>query len=376
MSANICTSCGFANQPNSLYCFRCGVPLAQVVCPNCRSQMPAHLTACPRCGYPTRRERLTHYVPAMSRGQYYTDPTLSPRGSLADVGLLYRLLTKKRSPIYQASPAVYERLGLEAIARSGHYLRVALIVFFIGLATVSTVIALQGLSFMLPASIIGAILPALAFLLWMKMNDRLEPEPTWLVVLAFGWGAFSVLPAIIINTPLLEAVAWAGLAGFTEEPLKMLGIYLIAISPRLRSELNDHLDGLLYGSAGGLGFAFAENILYIARSLEAAPLIIPVRIITMSMHMFTTGLIGYWLGYLRVYGMTPSFSAILPALAFSIFTHMLWNTMAQLLDLAAIIVIGIWGPLLVYYLSKLAREALADEYFWGYAHGYAPREGR
>ncbi|MEM3032081.1 MAG: PrsW family glutamic-type intramembrane protease [Nitrososphaerota archaeon] len=376
MSAITCHSCSFVNQPNSLYCFRCGAPLTQVLCPNCRSQIPAHLNACPRCGYPIQRQKLTSYVPSMTMGQYHTDPSTRPRGGLADVMLLYRLLTKKRGPIYRASPAVYERLGLQTIASAGHYLTLALIIFFLGLATASIVLDLQGLAAMLPASIVAALLPAMAFLAWMRMNDRLEPEPVWLVALAWGWGVFSILPAIIINNLLIGTVGWSGLAGFTEEPIKILGVYLIATSPKLRSEFNDHLDGLLYGAAAGLGFAFGENILYIARSLEAAPLIIPVRIITMSMHMFTTGLIGYWMGYLKVHGLALRFSALLPALAFSAFTHMLWNTIADLLGTIALIVVFIWGPVLVYHLSKMAREALVDEYFWGYGHGYAPRESR
>ncbi|GBC70191.1 Protease PrsW [archaeon HR01] len=376
MSSIICHSCGFTNQSGSLYCFRCGAPLSIDMCPYCRSQLPAHLNTCPRCGHPVPRQRLTGYIPAMRAGQQYTDPSLRPRGGLADLGLLFRLLTRKRGPIYQASPAVYERLSPQTIARSGHYLLIALAIFFIGVATASTVIALEGYAAMLPASIIAAIVPPVAFLVWMRINDRLEPEPVWLVGLAFGWGVFSLLPAIIINTPLIIALGWSGLAGFTEEPIKMLGVYLLATNPRLKSEFNDHLDGLLYGSAAGLGFAFAENILYIARGLESVPILIPVRIMTMSMHMFTTGLIGYWLGYLRVHGLPLHFSSAMPAIAFSIFTHMLWNTMAQYLQLIGLIIVFIWGPVLIYYLSKLARDALVDEYFWGYAHGYAPRESR
>ncbi|MEM4416941.1 MAG: PrsW family glutamic-type intramembrane protease [Nitrososphaerota archaeon] len=377
MSSIICHSCGFTNQSGSLYCFRCGAPLSIDMCPYCRSQLPAHLNTCPRCGHPVPRQRLTGYIPAMRAGQQYTDPSLRPWGGLADLGLLFRLLTRKRGPIYQASPAVYERLSPQTIARSGHYLLIALILFFIGLATSSTVVALEGHATSLPASIIAAIVAPVALLVWMRINDRLEPEHVWLVVLAFGWGVFCMLPIIIINTHLIGALGWYGLAGFTEEPIKMLGVYLLATNPRLKSEFNDHLDGLLYGSAAGLGFAFAEDILFIARMLKDDPFLIPLRIMGASLHMFTTGLIGYWLGYLRVHGLPLNFSSAMPAIAFSIFTHMLWNTMAQYLpELVAFIISAIWGVVLIYFVGKLARDALVDEYFWGYAHGYAPRESR
>ncbi|MEM2224692.1 MAG: PrsW family glutamic-type intramembrane protease [Candidatus Caldarchaeum sp.] len=375
MSSVICHSCSFVNQPNSLYCFRCGVPLTLIVCVNCRTQIPAYVSACPSCGYPVQRQRLSSHVPSMPMGHSYTDPSMRPRGGLADVFLLYTLLTKKRMPIYRASPAVYERLSPQTLARAGHYLTLTLIIFFIGVATASIILEQQGFAAMIPVSIVAALMPAVGFLGWMRLNDRLEPEPIWLVALAWGWGVFSLLPAVIVNDLLIPPLGWGGLAGFTEEPIKMLGVYLIATNPRLRSEFNDHLDGLLYGSAAGLGFAFSENILYVARNLQTNPMIVLLRVLAMSMHMFTTGLIGYWMGYLRVHGMTVSLPAVLPALAFAAFTHMLWNTIGQLPGDALLAVFFIWSPILVYYLSKIAREALVDEYFWGYGHGYAPKEG-
>jgi RsiW-degrading membrane proteinase PrsW (M82 family) len=309
----------------------------------------------------------------MPQPQYYTDPALKPRADFSDIILIIRLLIKKKSPIHMASPAVYERLGLETIARSNRYLGLGLIGFFIGLATISTVIAVQGRAAMLPISLIAALVPAAAYLGWMYMNDRLEPEHIWLVMLAFGWGALSVLPAIILND--LLQVGWLGRAAFTEEPLKMLGVYFIATNQWLKSEYNDHLDGLVYGAAAGIGFAFMENILYIARYLEAMPiLIIPTRIMAMAMHMFVTSIIGYWIGYLKVHGIAVSVASVLPALAFSIFTHAVWNTIAQFLGDAGLIILYIWAGAMIYYLNKLAKEALIDEYYWGYAHGYAPRE--
>ena len=372
MSAGVCWICGFVNQTASLHCLRCGTLLYKF-CTSCRGQVPANLGTCPRCGYnltsPPPPPPATH----MPQPQYYTDPTLRPRGGFSDIILIIRLLIKKRSPIYQASPTVYERLGLDTIARSSKYLGLGLIAFLIGLAMISIALAVQGLAAMLPASIIAALVPAAAFLTWMYMNDRLEPEHVWLVLLAFGWGALSYLPASILNE--LLRVGWAGRAAFTEEPLKILGVYLIATNQRLKREYNDHLDGLVYGAAAGTGFGFIENIFYIATNLEAIPLlIIPTRIMAMALHMFATGIIGYWIGYLKVYGIAVRVAAILPALVFAIFTHMLWNTIAQFLDVAGLVILYIWAGIMIYYLNKLAKEALIDEYYWGYAYGYAPRE--
>jgi len=369
MAALVCWACGYFNQAGSLYCYRCGNLLYRV-CSYCGTQVQANLGACPRCGY-----LLPPPNPATTIQQtpYQADPTLRPTGSILDINLITRLLIKRRTPIYQPSPVVYERLDLYTINRSSTYLTIGLVAFLIGLATASAVVASQGLAALLPAAVITALIPAAAYLLWMYANDRFEREHIWLIMLAFGWGCFSMIPAALLND--LISVGWSGRAAFTEEPLKILGVYLIATNQRLKSEYNDHLDGLVYGVAAGLGFAFAENILYIARNLETiGPIIILIRIFSMTMHMFATGMIGYWIGYLKIYGMPVRLTTILPALVLAILVHMIWNTLAQFLNIAGLVIVSIWAGFMVYYLNKLAREALIDEYYWGFAHGYTPRE--
>ncbi len=370
MAAVVCWACGYFNQAGSPYCYRCG-NLLYKVCSYCGTQVQANLGACPRCGYilPPPNPATT-----IQQTPYQPDPTLRPTGSILDINLITRLLIKRRTPIYQPSPAVYERLDLYTINRSSTYLTIGLIAFLIGLATVSAVVASQGLAALLPVAVISALIPAAAYLIWMYTNDRFEREHIWLIMLAFGWGCFSLIPAGLLND-LTSGLGWSGRAAFTEEPLKILGVYLIATNQRLKSEYNDHLDGLVYGVAAGLGFGFAENILYIARNLGTiGPIIILIRIFSMTMHMFATGMIGYWIGYLKIYGMPVRLTTILPALVFAILVHMIWNTLTQFLDIAGLVIVSIWAGFMVYYLNKLAREALIDEYYWGFAHGYTPRE--
>ncbi len=285
------------------------------------------------------------------------------------------MATKRRNPIYRASRAVYERLNPYVISRSGRYLAYAILGFVAGLIVILVMLSAMGVASLFIPAFIASLVPIAVYLYWIRSNDRYEPEPTWLIALAFGWGAFSSLPAIILNQIVSSLfLGWPGSAAFVEEPLKILGVYLIARSRWLGGEVNDHLDGLIYGVAAGLGFSLMENILYVARGLAASAVaIIFIRVITAAMHMFCTGLIGWWIGYLKVNGLETKISGMVPALLYSMLIHATWNTIAMfgILGLLVLVPAGLW---LAYLTNKLAKEALMDEYYWGFATGYAPDE--
>jgi len=81
------------------------------------------------------------------------------------------------------------------------------------------------------------------------------------------------------------------------------------------------------------------------------------------------------MGYLKVYGQEISVYNLSPALALSILGHMSWNTMAEInLGLLSLFIIIVWPAAQIYFVNKLAREALLDEQYWGFAQGYAPIE--
>lgn len=371
-----CPYCRTTNPPGSLFCQKCGQPLLYKRCPNCGAQVYATYQQCPNCRYTFSRRSLAVYRKTISQSSYYIPPRFKPTNSLIDnIRLIYNFAFKKRPPLYNPSPAVYQRLPYQTILRSSKYLYYALACFIAGIILAFIVTTRHGLLPLFLPSFIAAIIPILIYIYWMKRVDRYEPEPLWLLALAFGWGAASTLPAVILNDLLIPILGgWTGGAAFVEEPCKILGVYLIATSPWLMNEFNDHLDGLLYGAVAGLGFGFVENIIYISRFLAIGKTsIIIVRAITVSMHMFCTGLIGWWMGYLKVNNMSINISNILPALVFAILIHMTWNTVSYL-GILGMLIIFVAGPFLVFKAHKMAVEALTDEYYWGFAQGYAPVE--
>lgn len=123
---------------------------------------------------------------------------------------------------------------------------------------------------LLSALVVSAALLLLVVLaVWFV--DRYDREPLHMVAAVFLWGA-AVAPtaAILILRavePFLEGAAigaqplvGVGIAGpLVEEAVKALGIVLVVLLTR---NFDNPTDGMVYGTAAGLGFAVTENSLY------------------------------------------------------------------------------------------------------------------
>jgi RsiW-degrading membrane proteinase PrsW (M82 family) len=108
--------------------------------------------------------------------------------------------------------------------------------------------------------------PVVAAYMWL---DRYEPEPKSLLVLALLWGLFvATATAVVIDgvggvlAGLSDNLSLAVVAPLTEEATK--GLFLFLLLWWRRAEVDGILDGLVYAGMVGIGFAFTENILYLA----------------------------------------------------------------------------------------------------------------
>ena len=105
---------------------------------------------------------------------------------------------------------------------------------------------------------------AAVYLLVVRLLDVNEREPLWSIGLLFSLGvASALLLRLVVASPTLELAVLRGAAW--KEAAKLLallaGASMLAAVGRWRGwcELNDPMDGLVYGMAAGLGFATAET---------------------------------------------------------------------------------------------------------------------
>jgi len=110
------------------------------------------------------------------------------------------------------------------------------------------------------------VVPLVACYLWL---DRYEPEPRSMLAAGLVWGGLVATGAAVVLQGIGQLgvglsresqLVWA--APITEELTK--GAFLVLVALSRRAEFDGVLDGIVYAGMVGLGFAFVENILYLA----------------------------------------------------------------------------------------------------------------
>ena len=118
-----------------------------------------------------------------------------------------------------------------------------------------------------------AVLPAAVLLIVIYKLDNIEKEPVSLMAKVFGFGALSVISAILMEmagsailslffrteNALYNAIMYFCVVGFSEEIGKFVALKLGTWKNR---EFNFSFDGIVYGACATLGFATVENIMY------------------------------------------------------------------------------------------------------------------
>ncbi len=218
------------------------------------------------------------------------------------------------------------------------------------------------------STVIGIVVP---LFLWV---DRLEAEPPRMLWFAFGWGALiATVVSIGVSlalTPVLEAVGVpADLAGpvvaapIVEEFAKCAGVLFIFVMAR--REFNGVVDGIVYAGLVAIGFAFVEDILYLARSYELLGQsgLITVFVLrclfTPFAHPMFTVCFGIALGMVAHkrhvrYAVTPAAGFVL-----AVATHAIWNG-ATLTDLWVPLYFLFQFPLFLGFLWMIAWARRAE----------------
>lgn len=246
-------------------------------------------------------------------------------------------------------------LGLGSVAtvkpepgKTGKYIGIAATIFAI--LFLSMIVALIMFASVGPvAAVIAtvvAFLPAALYILPLVWLDRYDPEPLWLLSLAFAWGALvAVLVSFVVNT-LVSTVVAIGVspaagdvvgavisAPVFEEGSKGLGVVVLLIF--FRKYFDDILDGIVFAGVIALGFATVENVLYYGRGISTggvgglAVLFVLRGIMSPFAHVTFTSMIGIGCGIARESHNT-FVKIALPIVGYigAVALHALWNGLA------------------------------------------------
>ena len=188
---------------------------------------------------------------------------------------------------------------------------------------------------------------ALPLFLAIYLLDLYEREPISLVLGALVWGAVAatVLSAIAnegwglvvarVGDPEFAARWTAALtAPFVEETMKVSGVILIYLIAR--DEMDDVMDGFVYGAMCGLGFAVVEDVFYFIAIFGGTTGGVLagfyVRVVSSGFygHVLYTGLTGMGVAYFVTRRAEASLGKRLLVagglFAAGIFGHFLWNS--------------------------------------------------
>jgi protease PrsW len=182
--------------------------------------------------------------------------------------------------------------------------------------------------------------------------DLYEREPVSLAIGAFLWGAFAAtalaldasgwdqLFARAVGSDVAARWGPALTAPVIEELLTAAGVVLIALIAR--DEVDDVMDGFVYGALCGLGFAVVEDVLYFMAAFGGSPAGVLegfyVRVVSSGLygHVLYTGLTGMGIGYLvSRRDDVPTARRVTVAVGLflaGVVGHAIWN--APVLDLA------------------------------------------
>jgi len=163
--------------------------------------------------------------------------------------------------------------------------------------------------------LIAGFLPALAWLIFFSLEDRLHPEPKRMVAKVFIVGILSAAAAALIQILLqkfvlmkleisdLNPISLISLS-FIEEFIKFAAVYFTIKGSRF---FDEPVDAMIYMITGALGFAAIENSLFL---FQRAPQIVLEIIVIRSvgatlLHALASGFVGfYWAHRKLILGLT------------------------------------------------------------------------
>ncbi len=219
--------------------------------------------------------------------------------------------------------------------------------------------------------IITALIPAVILGWWIYKKDSLRPEPWQLLVKAFLYGVGSTFVSLLISAFLgvmgimvynLDTFAGAVstalfAAALPEEMAKLAMLWLFL---RKNPYYDEYIDGIVYAACVGLGFAGAENVLYLLQSNDWVGTGILRGVTAVPAHFAIACAMGYF--YSKRHFGDRSTVTMVCILAVPILIHWIYDALAfsEGIFPALSVVINVLFVLLIWVVYKRTMRRIAD----------------
>ena len=190
--------------------------------------------------------------------------------------------------------------------------------------------------------LLAATIPVPLYVVLVLWIDRYEGEPLWMLSTAFFWGAlvapffaflFNTSSGLIVGALASDEAGEAFAAVISAPIVEEIGkaFILVIFFFWKKDEFDGVVDGIVYASMAGLGFAMTENILYYGNAAATSGGVLTATVIVRGFfapfsHPLFTSLTGIGLGLARqstnfaIKLLTP-----IVGLLMAIFMHSIWN---------------------------------------------------
>jgi RsiW-degrading membrane proteinase PrsW (M82 family) len=203
------------------------------------------------------------------------------------------------------------------------------------------------------STLILTLAPPLLIVAYIIKADRF-PEPVGLCISTFLLGCLLCIPAASLNSYFIPDLSYAYLAGFTEETLKFAAIYFYI---RTKTDFDESMDAIVYGTLISLGFATLENFQYVYNAGNPDFIAILRSFTAIPLHACCGIIMGYYFG-LYIFKERDKLNLI-KSLFFAIAFHASYNYFATRNILLMFVVLII----LVLFAKKLHKLLKAEQLF-------------
>jgi RsiW-degrading membrane proteinase PrsW (M82 family) len=220
---------------------------------------------------------------------------------------------------------------------------------------------------------------AALMVLLVRRYDLYEKEPWYMLLVAvclgigLMWAAGNLEDVILrwLKLPRDQIAAKAAIVSVVEELAKLLVVPVIALL--FARHLNDALDGIVYGTLGGLGMAIEESLMYLSLTPDKDAMTLGAEVVRLFAHSLMGGLLGFAAAMVirrAEPARPPRLGLPLLCVAAALVVHFCWDYIAYrphvavamrgVLMLLMLALMLVWGAAVAYAMNLSRRFLRAD----------------